>query len=498
MSHYLLAIDQGTTNSRAVLFDPDGRVLSQHAMSLTQFFPQNGWVEQSPEEMFRNTVTCCQEALKKMRASASDVAAIGLSNQRETTLIWDRQTGEPVYPAIVWQDRRTSELCQQWVASADRVREKTGLVMDPYFSASKIRWILDVVPGVRARAEQGDLAFGTVDTFLIWKLTGGASHVTDATNASRTLLFNIVTQQWDDELLALFDIPKSLLPTVLDCSAAFGETDRIYFGKPVPIRGVAGDQQAALVGQACFHVGMVKATYGTGGFLMLNTGREMTHSRHGLLSTIAYRLQGAVTYGLEGSLFCAGTTIKWLRDTVRMIRTAAETESLAASVPDTGGVWLVPAFTGLGAPYWDAEARGALLGLTRDSGVAHIARAALEAVAFQSRDLLEAMRQDFAARYTTLRVDGGMAENSWLLQFLADILQIEVQRPACIETSALGAAYLAGLQSGIYQSIDEIDEKWRINATFSPRLSAAARAQHYAGWKRAVGRVLNIKSPIPV
>jgi len=491
MSRYLLAIDQGTTNSRAILFNPEGRLLAQHEMPLNQMFPHNGWVEQNPEEMFTNTVTCCHKALKKIHASPHDIAAIGISNQRETTIIWDRTTGEPVYPAIVWQDRRTDALCKKISASAiqTKIQEKTGLVTDPYFSATKIMWILDNVPGAREKALQGDLAFGTVDTFLIWKLTDGKSHVTDATNASRTLLFNIQTQQWDPELLAAFDIPAGLLPKVLDCTADFGDTEKTFFGKKIPIAGVAGDQQAALVGQTCFHPGMIKATYGTGGFILMNTGEDIVHSRHGLLSTVACRLSGKVTYGLEGSIFCAGATVKWLRDTLKMITTAADTERLAYSVPDTGGVHLIPAFTGLGAPYWDPNARGALLGLTRNSSIAHIARAALEAVAFQSRDLLDAMRADSALQNETLRVDGGMVENNWLLQFLADTLNLEVQRPECIETSALGAAWLAALQIGLFQSPEEIAEICKMNAVFSPHMGDHQRKMLYAGWKKAVAQV---------
>lgn len=492
MSQYLLAIDQGTTNSRAIIFNREGKLLSQHDIGLNQSFPHDGWVEQSPEEMFNNTVACCREALKKINLTANEIAAIGISNQRETTIIWDRATGKPIYPAIVWQDRRTSEICKKFSSHAIHatLQEKTGLLLDPYFSATKILWILGNVPRAREKAERGELAFGTVDTYLLWKLTGGKSHATDATNASRTLLFNIHTQKWDQEILDAFQIPKNLLPDVLDSSANFGETEAEMFGKKISISGIAGDQQAATVGQACFHSGMVKTTYGTGCFMLLNTGTQVIYSKNRLLSTIAYRLNNKVTYGLEGSIFCAGVTIKWLRDTLKLIHNAADTEELARSVNDTGGVYLVPAFTGLGAPYWNPEARAALSGLTRNSGVAHIARAALEAVAYQTRDLLEAMQADSGVELEKLRVDGGMVENNWLLQFLSDCLHLEVQRPECIETSALGAAYLAGLYVGMYQSLDEISGTWKMNAKFSPHMSQNQRKKLYEGWKSAVARVM--------
>jgi glycerol kinase len=491
MTHYLLAIDQGTTSSRAIIFNREGAALGQHSIGLHQLYPHDGWVEQEADEMFNNTVLCCQEVLKKSEISATDIAAIGISNQRETTIIWDRATGKPIYPAIVWQDRRTGELCKKLSEHPvlKNIQEKTGLILDSYFSATKIAWLLDNVPHAREKAERGELAFGTVDCYLLWKLTQGKSHATDATNASRTLLFNIHTQEWDKEILSALNIPSSLLPQVLDSSAAFGETAIGIFGTKIPIAGVAGDQQAATVGQACFQSGMVKSTYGTGAFMLLNTGSRVIQSKNRLLSTIAYRLNGEVTYGLEGSIFCAGATVKWLRDTMRLIHTAKETETLARSIEDTGGVYLVPAFTGLGAPYWNPDARGEITGLTLNSEIKHIVRAALESVVYQSRDLLDAMKNDTETPLEALRVDGGMVENNWLLQFLSDILHLEVQRPQCIETSALGAAYLAGLQVGFYQSLDEISQLWEMNSKFIPQMSAEKVGLKYAGWKQAIERI---------
>ena len=492
MQQYLLAIDQGTTNSRAIIFNRSGLLISQHDIRLSQYFPNEGWVEQNPEEMFSNTVGCCQEAMKKARLNAKEIAAIGISNQRETTILWDRNTSKPIYPAIVWQDRRTTEICKQLDGKnlAGLFKSKTGLLLDPYFSATKIMWILDNIPHARERAECGELLFGTVDTYLLWRLTGGKSHVTDASNASRTMLFNITTQSWDTEILKLLNIPACILPTVLDNAAYFGDVEANLLGGAIPITGMAGDQQAAAFGQACFQSGMVKATYGTGCFMLLNTGHHLIQSKSQLLSTVAYRLNNEITYGLEGSIFSAGVTIKWLRDTVKLIKTAAEAEELAKSIPHTNGVYFVPAFTGLGAPYWNSEARGALLGLTQDSGKAHIARAALECVGYQTRDLLEAMTNDNNAKFNTLRVDGGMAVNDWLLQFLSDMLNIEVQRPTCIETSALGAAYFAGLQIGMYQSLAEISNQWQMNSRFRPTMPAQKRDNLYHGWKRAIRRVL--------
>lgn len=492
-NRYVLAIDQGTTNSRAIIFNQLGQWISHHDMSLRQTFPHDGWVEQDPEALINHTITCCREALRKSNLTQDAIEAIGITNQRETTIIWDRETGKAIYPAIVWQDRRTASLCKTLADHpiSQSLSQKTGLRLDPYFSATKIMWILQHVEGAYQRAHAGDLLFGTVDTFLLWRLTHGKTHATDATNASRTLLFNLHTQSWDETILKAFDIPATMLPTVLDNAAYFGEMHQSILGKSIPITGMAGDQQAATIGQACFHPGMIKATYGTGCFLMLNTGEKAIQSNNQLLTTIAYRLHGRTTYGLEGSIFSAGTIIKWLRDALHLIEAAHETEALAKRVPDASGVYLVPAFTGLGAPYWDPEARGALLGLTYASTREHIARAALESVAYQTRDLLRAMTNDHQAPFATLRVDGGMAANHWLLQFLADILNISVDKPTCIETTALGAAYLAGLQIGIYQSLEEIAELWQVQQQFIPTMSSATRDSLYQGWLRAVRRVMN-------
>jgi glycerol kinase len=495
MAVHLLAIDQGTTSSRAIIFSAKGEPISQHQIDLMQSFPRSGWVEQDANEMWENTVTCCREALKKSGLSAKEIAGVGISNQRETTIIWDKKTGQPIYPAIVWQDRRTSDICKKISEQkiAAHLQEKTGLILDPYFSATKIMWLLEEIPQAREKAEQGELAFGTVDTFLLWKLTGGKSHATDATNASRTLLFNIHTQEWDKEILQALNIPEALLPTVLDNCAHFGEIEKNILGETIPVTGMAGDQQAATVGQACFKPGMVKSTYGTGCFMLLNTGSKAITSQHRLLSTIAYRINGKTTYGLEGSIFSAGTTIKWLRDTLKIIKTAAETESLAASIPDTEGVYLVPAFTGLGAPHWDPNARAALFGLTRNSGVAHIARAALEAVCYQTRDLLDLMKNEISLqqKLLALRVDGGMVANNWLLQFLSDILQCEVQRPRCIETSALGAAYLAGLQAGVFQSLEDISNLWQFDKSFHPDMKLDLADQYYQGWQKSISKIIH-------
>jgi len=486
----LLAIDQGTTSSRAIVFDRKGRKLGVAQQELPQSFPQPGWVEHNPERIWKDTVAVVRGALRKARTGAREIAALGITNQRETTVVWDRATGKPVHPAIVWQDRRTADFCkaqhseqrERWLA------DRTGLLLDPYFSATKIRWILDHVAGARARAERGDLAFGTIDSWLLWKLTAGKVHATDATNASRTLLFNIRTQRWDPELLEFFGVPASLLPEVRDCAADFGRTDKKLFGAEIPIRGIAGDQQAATVGQACFTPGMAKSTYGTGCFLVLNTGAELKLSRNKLLSTVAYRLDGQTTYAMEGSIFIAGAAVQWLRDAVHLIRRAGDTENIARSIPDTQGVYLVPAFTGLGAPYWDPEARGAIFGLTRDAGLSHIVRAALESVCYQTRDLLAAMAQDAVAP-TELRVDGGMVVNNWLTQCLADILKVGVVRPQTVETTALGAAFLAGLQAGVYGSLAEITKLWQVDRRFKPKLAAARADAQYAGWQKAVKRV---------
>ncbi len=486
---YLLAIDQGTTNSRAHVFSFSGKLISTQQIALTQHYPQAGWLEQSPEEMWLNTLECCRQALNKNKLAATDIAAMGITNQRETTIIWDKKTGETIYPAINWQDRRTAELCSQLTqhSLSKQLQEKTGLLLDPYFSASKIAWVLEQVEGARQRAEKGELLFGTIDTFLLWRLTKGKMHATDATNASRTLLFNIRTQQWDHDILNMFNIPICLLPQVLDSSADFGKVDAAFFGHEIPIASMVGDQQAALIGQTCFQPGMIKSTYGTGCFIVLNTGNKLVISSQHLLSTIAYRIKGNVTYALEGSIFSAGTTIKWLRDKLKLIQSSEETEILAQKIEDTGGVYLIPAFTGLGAPYWDPYARAALVGLNFNSGVAQIARAALEAVVYQTRDLIDAMIKDSPQlQLSFIKVDGGMAANNWLLQFLADILNLKVERPVCTETTALGAAFLAGLQIGIYQSLDEIAALWQLNKEFLPTMSAEKCANLYAGWQCAL------------
>jgi glycerol kinase len=495
MSAYILAIDQGTTSTRAIVLNRDAQLISQHQIKLQTYYPDNGWVEQNPEDIWQSTLGCCRGAIDAAKISVRDIAAIGITNQRETTLIWDRKTGEAVYPAIVWQDRRTAEWCQQQLVCsplATKLSKRTGLILDPYFSATKIAWILEHQPGARERAERGELAFGTIDTFLLWRLTGGKRHVTDVTNASRTLLFNIYTMQWDDELLNFFNIPRALLPEVLDNCADFGSTLTALFGANIPIRGSAGDQQAASIGQACFEKGMLKSTYGTGCFMMLNTGLQSVSSKHQLLTTIAYRINGKIAYALEGSIFCAGASVQWLRDNLKIIQQSSDTEPLARSLESNSGVYCVPAFTGLGAPYWDPLARGAFVGLTRDTGVAHFARAVLEAVCYQSRDLMNAMKQDFHGDIAALRVDGGMVVNDWMLQFLADMLQVVVERPKSSETSVLGAAFLAGLGVGIYESLDEISKLWSCNQRFNPRMSIQQVEDLYHGWQQAVSRVRSI------
>ncbi|MGH8481487.1 MAG: glycerol kinase GlpK [Nevskiaceae bacterium] len=484
----ILAIDQGTTSSRAIVFDRKGRKLGVAQQELPQSFPRPGWVEHNPERIWKDTVAVVRGALRRAGTGARELAALGITNQRETAIVWDRATGKPVYPAIVWQDRRTAEFCKAHQDRSGWLAGRTGLLLDPYFSATKIAWILDHVAGARARAERGELAFGTVDSWLLWKLTGGKVHATDATNASRTALFDIRAQRWDAELLKFFGVPAALLPEVKDSAAEFGVTDKNLFGGAIPIRGIAGDQQAATVGQACFTPGMAKSTYGTGCFLVLNTGSELKLSRNKLLSTVAWRLGGEVTYAMEGSIFIAGAAVQWLRDAVHLIRKAGDTEAIARSIPDTQGVYLVPAFTGLGAPYWDPEARGAVLGLTRNAGLAHIVRAALESVCYQTRDLLAAMAQDAVAP-VQLRVDGGMAVNNWLAQYLADVLQVGVVRPQTVETTALGAAFLAGLQAGVYGSLAEISRLWRADRRFKPKLAPATAEARYSGWLRAVARV---------
>ncbi len=484
----LLAIDQGTTSSRAIVFDGHGRPLASAQREFAQHYPRPAWVEHDPEAIWSTTVAVCREALGCVSAP---VAAIGIANQRETTLLWNRATGKPIYPAIVWQDRRTADQCRALKAQGAEtvVAAKTGLVIDPYFCATKIAWILDHVAGARRSAEQGRLAFGTVDTYLIWRLTAGAVHATDVTNAARSLLFNIYTQEWDDELLDLLRVPRSVLPEVRDCAAHYGTTAKEVLGKAMTIGGVAGDQQAATLGQGCVERGMVKSTYGTGAFAVMNTGEQAVTSGQGLLTTIAYRLNGHTAYALEGSIFIAGAAVQWLRDGLQIIRVAGETEALARGLKDNGGVYLVPAFVGLGAPHWDPHARGALFGLTRDTGIAHLARAALEAVCYQTRDLIVAMLADARESISAVRVDGGMVVNDWLLQFLADMLALPVERPAVIETTALGAAYLAGLQAGVFESVDSLRAHWRRDVRFEPQMAADERMRLIGGWQAAIASV---------
>jgi glycerol kinase len=491
VQNYILAIDQGTTSSRAILFTLDGKPSFTAQKEFSQHYPDNAWVEHDPEEIWQSVKNTCQDVITKAKINSSQIISIGITNQRETTLVWDKSTGKPVYNAIVWQDRRTTSLCQTLSQDNELVayiHETTGLLLDPYFSATKIKWILDTVTGAREKAEAGQLAFGTIDSFLIWRLTNGRSHLTDATNASRTMLFDIHRQCWDERLLKVFNIPPSLLPEVLNCADEFGNTDPSFIGSTIPIQGVAGDQQAALFGQTCFTQGMAKCTYGTGCFMILNTGDKPLKSNNRLLTTVAYRLNGSTTYALEGSIFMAGATIQWLRDGLKLISNASESEALAKLANSNNRVFLVPAFTGLGAPYWDPDARGAILGLTRDTGINEIVAAGLQSVCYQTKDLQKAMESD-GARPTNLRVDGGMVKNDWMMAFLADILGAEVVRPEVTETTALGVAYLAGLQAGIYQSLDELSAQWSCETSFKPRLSKEQRDLAYAEWQQAIKRV---------
>jgi glycerol kinase len=486
---YILAIDQGTTSTRAILFDAAGRARSTAQLELAQHYPQPGWVEHDPEEIWRSVVSVCREA-----AAAADgpIAAIGITNQRETTVLWERATGAPVHNAIVWQDRRSAELCERWSNEGlgGIVTDRTGLVMDPYFSAPKIAWLLTNLPGLRQRAEAGDIAFGTIDTYLLWRLSGGRRHMTDVTNACRTMLFDIRRLEWDEDLLDAFGIPHAILPEVLESDGDFGATMPELLGAAVPIAGVAGDQQAALIGQACFRPGMVKSTYGTGAFALLTTGSAPAISSHRLLTTIAYRLRGETAYALEGSIFVAGAAVKWLRDRLGAIGTAAEAEWLAGRADPQQRLYLVPGFAGLGAPYWSPQARGALIGLTADCGLAEIGRATLEAVGYQTRDLVQAMTADAGIDVASLRVDGGMAVSDWTMQFIADILPAIVERPASVETTAWGAAYVAGLARGLYPEPKALAERWQAERRFAPDMSKNEREERYAGWQRAVAGVL--------
>ena len=491
MQPYLLSLDQGTTSTRAIIFNLQGQAVGRAQRELKQYFPADGWVEHDAQEIAESSLAVCRDALKDGGITAQQIAAIGITNQRETTVVWDRKTGKPVHHAIVWQDRRTADTCLALknLGHEAMVQKKTGLLLDPYFSATKLAWILDNVAGVRARAERGELAFGTIDTWLIWQLTDGEKHATDATNAARTLIFNIHSQEWDEELLALFNIPASLLPVVQDSASDFGLTATRHLGTPVQIGGVAGDQQAALIGQACFKPGMVKSTYGTGCFMVMNTGDEAITSTHRLLTTVGYRLNGKVTYALEGSIFVAGAAVQWLRDGIQLIKQAGDTEAIAEETMDSRGVYLVPAFTGLGAPYWDPHARGAIFGLTRDTGIGEIVIAGLEAVCFQTRDLIEAMKKDGVSNLHTLRVDGGMAVNNWLMQALADIVGVVVDRPTVTETTALGVAWLAGLHVGKFASLDAIADLWHCQREFVTKMDVEKREKMYVGWLDAVQRV---------
>jgi glycerol kinase len=487
-----LAIDQGTTSTRAVLFDAEARPVAIAQRELTQHYPAPGWVEHDPEEIWAGTVEVARTALANI--DNGRVAAIGITNQRETVVIWDRSTGEPIHRAIVWQDRRTANVCTRLAddGAEAMVRARTGLLLDPYFSATKAACILDNVLGARARAERGELAMGTIDSFLLWRLTGGKAHAADATNAGRTSLFDIRDHRWDPELCRLFAVPEAILPEVRDNSGIFGATAPGLFDAQLPIAGMAGDQQAALFGQACFEPGMTKATYGTGCFALVNTGSTAIVSEHRMLTTLAYRLGGKTTYALEGSIFVAGAAVKWLRDGLGIIADASATESLAAGVPDSHGIYMVPAFVGLGAPYWDPNARGAIFGLTLDASGAHLARAALEAVAYQSLDLVEAMAKDGCPPPATLRVDGGMAANSWLCQFLADIVEVPVERPQCLETTALGAAFFAGLATGVWADLEALSLTWKQQDCFRPQMADDRRCLLIDGWKRAIAKTLEI------
>ena len=486
---YILALDQGTTSSRAIVFDRKAAAVAVAQRELTQYYPQPAWVEHDPEEIWRSQLEVAEEALAKAGIQARDIAGIGITNQRETTLVWDRETGKPIHKAIVWQDRRTAAFCAELVAAGHEAmaQQRTGLVIDAYFSGSKIAWLLDNVPGARERAEQGKLAFGTVDTWLVWNLTGGTVHVTDATNASRTLLFNIHTGTWDEELLKLFRVPANLLPEVRGSSEVYAAAT-VGALAGIPIAGIAGDQQAALFGQACLSPGMTKNTYGTGCFLLQNTGNAAVESKHRMLTTVASRINGNAAYALEGSVFIGGAVVQWLRDGLGIIKSAAEVEALAATVRDNGGVYLVPAFAGLGAPHWDPFARGAIVGITRGTTSGHLARAGLESIAHQVADLLEAMRADSSVPLTELRVDGGAANNNMLMQFQADLLRVPVVRPAGTETTALGAAYLAGLAVGLWTSQTEITKAWSVARKFEPERSDAEVAEMRGRWKRALGR----------
>jgi glycerol kinase len=490
MAHYILSLDQGTTSSRALLINKKGEIKSVAQKEFTQIFPKPGWVEHDPNEIWSSQASTIAEVISKFDVNGKNITAIGITNQRETTIVWDRATGKPVYNAIVWQDRRTSEYCDSLKADGheDLIRNKTGLVVDSYFSATKIRWILNNVEGTRERAERGELAFGTVDSWLVWKLTQGRTHVTDVSNASRTMLFNINTLEWDDELIELFGIPKSMLPEVKSSSEIYDRTNTTIFATKVPIAGIAGDQQAAMFGQMCTEKGMVKSTYGTGCFLLLNTGNKPFISENNLLTTIAWKLNGETTYALEGSIFIAGAVVQWLRDGLGIIENAKDVEALANSVEDNGDVYFVPALTGMGAPYWDQYARGTIVGISRGTTKGHIARASLEGIVYQTMEILEAMNQDTGLKHKEIRVDGGASMNNFLMSFLSDILKVPVTRPKITETTAFGAAYLAGLATGYWKDVDEIKKQWIVDKEFTPTLDPKTIEKYKAKWKKAIGR----------
>jgi glycerol kinase len=492
MAKYILALDQGTTSSRAILFDKDGSIFATSQKEFTQYFPKPGWVEHDPMEIWSSQLEVAQAVMKENGVQAKDIAGIGITNQRETTVVWDRRTGKPIHNAIVWQDRRTASICDKLKADGleKEIRNRTGLVVDAYFSGTKVKWILDNVKGARKRSVAGELAFGTVDTWLVWNLTGGKTHVTDYSNASRTLIYNISELKWDKKLLKFMDVPESLLPEVKDSSSVYGKTEKSLFGGEIAIAGIAGDQQAALFGQACFEPGMAKNTYGTGCFMLMNTGEIPVRSKQGLLTTIAWGVDGKVEYALEGSVFIAGAAIQWLRDGLKMIDESPDSEYFALKVKDTDGVYVVPAFAGLGAPYWDMYARGAMFGLTRGTTKQHIIRATLESLAYQTKDVLDAMQKDSKITLNSLRVDGGACANDLLMQFQSDILQTEVQRPQVIETTALGAAYLAGIAVGFYKK-DQISKNWKIDRTFESGMNSSTRKKLYSGWQKAVKRTMD-------
>jgi glycerol kinase len=493
MNQFILALDQGTTSSRAIVFRRDGQLVSLAQQEFPQIFPSPGHVEHDPEAIWTSQLATAREALARAGLSAQQIAAIGVTNQRETTLIWDRETGKPVTNAIVWQSRISARICEDLKRDGleETFRLRTGLVLDPYFSGTKLKFMLDSIPGLKVRAERGDIVFGTVDSFLIWRLTGGRRHVTDVSNASRTLLFNIHTLQWDDTLLDLLGVPRAMLPEVRASSEWYGETEVSLFGAPIPITGAAGDQQAALFGQACFEPGSAKNTYGTGCFLLLNTGNQAVPSKNGLLTTVGWRIDGKTTYCLEGAVFIAGAAVQWVRDGLKAIQSSAEVERLAATVDDACGVYVVPAFVGLGAPYWDPYARGIIVGLTRDTGIGHIARATVDSMAYQTRDVLELMQQEAGLHLSNLKVDGGAAANNSLLQFQADLLGASVRRPMVSETTALGAAYLAGLAVGYWDGPQDVARNWALDRTFEPSMAPEVRERLYAGWKKAVARSLD-------